>query len=79
MEKYSHDAFDISGYIVRVPSLGSERNIVLAAWEKFQSEKIGDLITDKAHESLQAVYFNYTNPGEKNMGYDMLIGYMTAE
>lgn len=62
-----------------MPSLSKEQEIVEAAWNYFQSKNMSNLITNKAHESLHAVYFNYTNQGKENMGYDMLIGYITQD
>ena len=76
MDKYSLWAFEITGYKVTIHNPQEEKEVIWSAWTKFQSEKIGDLIIGKGHDSLHAVYYNYHNPKDLDKkGYDMLIGY----
>lgn len=79
MEKYSHGAFQITGYkITTTRKNNQEAKDTMDAWTKFMSEKIGDRISNKAYPTLHMVYFNYANPENLvERQYDMLMGYIT--
>ncbi|MEI6729260.1 MAG: effector binding domain-containing protein [bacterium] len=81
MEKYSHPAFQITGYKITTTNKDHQSGKdIMGAWKKFRSEKMSDLIEHKAYPSLHCVYFNYTNPKNADeRGYDMLIGFLTEE
>jgi predicted transcriptional regulator YdeE len=81
MEKYSHGAFQITGYkITTTRKENREQRDISEAWATFMSEKIADKILHKAYPTLHAVYFNYVNPENlSERGYDMLIGFITEE
>lgn len=79
MEKYSHTAFNVTGYKITTTNKDNQSGKdIMQAWEKFRSENIADLIQNKVYPSLHCVYYNYTNPENVDeRGYDMLIGYLT--
>lgn len=79
MEKYSHDAFQITGYKISTTRKDNqEAKDILDAWTKFMSEKVGEKIQHKVYPSLHMVYFNYVNPENlEERQYDMLMGYIT--
>ena len=81
MEKYSHGAFQVTGYkITTTKKDGQEHADLTAFWEKFMSEKMGDKVQHKAYPTLHMVYFNYTNAENvAERGYDALLGYITEE
>jgi predicted transcriptional regulator YdeE len=79
MEKYSHSAFQITGYKITTSNKDRQSGKdIMEAWKKFRSENMADLIENKAYPTLHCVYFNYTNPENVDeRSYDMLIGYLT--
>jgi predicted transcriptional regulator YdeE len=81
MEKYSHEAFKVTGYkITTTRKDNREQKDIGTAWMTFMSEKISDKILHKVSPTLHAVYFNYVNPENlTERGYDMLIGFITEE
>ena len=81
MEKYSHGAFQITGYrITTTKKDNQEQKDIGEAWSKFMSENIADKILHKAYPTLHMVYFNYVNPENlAERGYDMLMGFITEE
>jgi predicted transcriptional regulator YdeE len=81
MEKYSHGAFQVTGYkITTTRKDNQEQKDISTAWATFMSEKIADKILHKAYPTLHTVYFNYVNPENlAERGYDMLIGFITEE
>jgi predicted transcriptional regulator YdeE len=81
MEKYSHGAFQITGYkITTTRKDGQEAKDIAEAWEKFMSENISNKILHKAYPTLHMLYFNYVNPENlAERGYDMLMGYITED
>ena len=81
MEKYSHEAFQITGYKISTTRKDNrEQKDIGTAWATFMSEKIADKILHKVSPMLHAVYFNYVNPENlAERGYDMLIGFITEE
>jgi predicted transcriptional regulator YdeE len=81
MEKYSHGAFQITGYKISTTKKDNqEARDIGEAWAKFISEKIGDTILHKVYNTIHVVYFNYTNKDVLlERGYDMLIGFITED
>lgn len=81
MEKYSHGAFQITGYkITTTKKNNQEAKDIADAWAKFMSENMVDDILHKAYPTLHVVYFNYINPENlSERGYDMLMGYITED
>lgn len=81
MEKYSHPAFQISGYKITTSNKDRQSGKdIMGAWKKFRSENMADLIENKVYPTLHCVYFNYTNPENiDERGYDILIGFLTEE
>jgi predicted transcriptional regulator YdeE len=80
MEQYSHEAFHVSGYKVRIPNKHEEQKIIKAAWKKFMEGGLSKLIENKAYIGVHAVYYNYKHIGDlENEGYDMLLGFITNE
>jgi predicted transcriptional regulator YdeE len=81
MEKYSHGAFQITGYkITTTKKDNREAKDIADAWAKFMSEGMADKVLHKAYPTLHMVYFNYVN--QENLterGYDMLMGYITED
>ncbi|MHB8652022.1 MAG: effector binding domain-containing protein [Minisyncoccota bacterium] len=81
MEKYSHGAFQVTGYkITTTKKDNRDAKDIAEAWAKFMSEKMADKILHKAYPTLHMVYFNYVNPENlAERGYDMLMGFITEE
>lgn len=81
MEKYSHGAFQVTGYkITTTKKNNQEQKDIADAWTKFISENMSDKILHKAYPTLHMVYFNYLTPDNlAERGYDMLIGFITEE
>ena len=81
MEKYSHGAYQVTGYKVTTTKKdGQEHKDIVEAMAKFKSENMAEKIMHKAYPTLHVVYFNYTNAENvKERGYDMLVGYITEE
>ncbi len=81
MEKYSHGAFQVTGYrITTTKKDNRESKDIADAWARFMSEKMSSTIMHKVYPTLHMVYFNYVNPENlAERGYDMLMGYITEE
>lgn len=81
MEKYSHGAFQVTGYkITTTKKDNQDVKDIADAWAKFISEGMSEKIKHKAYPTLHTVYFKYIHPENiKERGYDMLIGYITEE
>jgi predicted transcriptional regulator YdeE len=81
MEKYSHPAFQVTGYKISTTNKDHQSGKdIMEAWKKFRSENMADSIQHKAYPTLHCVYYNYINPKNyEERGYDMLIGYLTEE
>jgi predicted transcriptional regulator YdeE len=79
MQNYSHDAFQVTGYVITTTKKGNQELAdIQAAWQKFMSQDIGSTIKGKIYPGIHTVYYNYTNPETlEDRGYDMMIGYMT--
>jgi predicted transcriptional regulator YdeE len=77
MDKYSHPAFQVTGYKIITDSKNAFKDIS-EAWNKINAEKLMDQIEHKAYPGLHNVYFNYQNHQDlENRSYDVLIGYLT--
>jgi Integron-associated effector binding protein len=80
MEQYSHGEFKVTGFVVTIPNKAQEQEVINQAWLNFDKMQLNSLVEPKAYPSLHAIYFNYTNPTDKELcGYDMLIGYITDD
>jgi predicted transcriptional regulator YdeE len=79
MDSYSHGAFQVSGYKVTINNPQEAQSVIQAAWHRFMKEGLSKLVEHKATPHVQAVYYNYTNLGQDNWGYDMLIGFGTED
>lgn len=81
MEKYSHGAFQITGYKISTTKKDNqEAQDIARAWGQFMSENMADKILHKAYPTLHMVYFNYVNQENfAELGYDMLMGYITED
>ncbi len=80
MEKYSHGAFQVTGYKVNIPNRTEEASVISSVFDKFMTEKIGDSVLGKEYESLHTIYFNIKEPNNlASKSFDMLIGYITKE
>lgn len=80
MEKYSHGAFEVSGYHVRIGSPENEREVIMNAWKDFFTDAWSERISDKAYPTVHAVYYNYHDTLDlSKKWYDMLIGYITTD
>ncbi len=81
MEKYSHGAFQITGYkITTTRKDNKEAKDIADAWARFMSENVSDKILHKAYPTLHMMYFNYVNPENlEERQYDMLMGYITVD
>ena len=80
MEKYSHGPFEVSGYRITIENPEREWEIIMKAWKSFFEDDISARITDRAHPSIHAVYYNYHDQLDlSKKGYDMLIGYITTD
>lgn len=80
MQDYFHGAFNVTGYKVSITNMDFQSQTVMAAWKKWLETDIASAIVGKASETLHCIYFNYTNPEKMDeQGYDMLIGYNTAD
>ncbi len=73
MDSYSHESFEVSGYVVRIDHPEDEMPIIQEAWWKFHGE-FSDKIEHKLYPGIHTVYYNY---GPTRKTYDMMIGYMT--
>ena len=81
MEKYSHGAFQVTGYkITTTRKDNREQKDIGEAWATFMSDQIADKILHKIDPTLHAIYFNFVNPENlAERGYDMLLGFITEE
>lgn len=80
MESYSHWPFEVSGYSVTIESPENERAVIMESWKSFFTDDVSTRITDKAYPTIHAVYYNYHDQFDpEKKGYDMLIGYITAD
>lgn len=78
MERYSHEAFNVTGHVVNIPEQSKAITIIMAAWKAWFEEKQGEHIVGKAHPSMHAVYYHYVHTeNHAETGYDMLVGVMT--
>lgn len=79
MEKYSHPAFQVTGYKITTTNKNNQaQKDIGEAWQNFMAEGFADKISHKNYPTLHAVYFNYKNPENlAERGYDMLIGFIT--
>ncbi len=80
MEKYSHGPFEVSGYRITIENHQDERAVIMVAWKQFFTENMSERISSKVYPSVHAVYYNYHDQFDsEKKGYDMLIGYITAD
>jgi predicted transcriptional regulator YdeE len=80
MEKYSHGAFQVSGYKVTIHNPQEAQDVIKTAWHKFMQEGLSGLVENKAYQHVHAVYYNYTNLNDmQKEGYDMILGFVTED
>jgi hypothetical protein len=80
MEQYSHEEFKVSGIVVTILNKAQEQEAINEAWLEFDKIQLNSIVEPKAYPSLHAIYYNYTNPTDKQLcGYDMMIGYITDD
>ena len=79
MNQYSHDAFQVSGYVVHIPNQAESQEIIQNAWAKFMKGGLNKEIENIANPSVHAIYYNYQDLGDnKDWSYEMLLGYITT-
>jgi predicted transcriptional regulator YdeE len=80
MQEYSHGAFQVSGYKVRITNPQDAQGIIQEAWAKFMKGGLSHQVEHRETPHVQAIYYNYHDLGDPlKVGYDMLIGYGTLE
>jgi predicted transcriptional regulator YdeE len=78
MESYSHEAFQVSGYIVTIPNSQEAQTVIQAAWKEFMQGGLSKLVEHKDYEGVHAIYYNYHDLDDpQKEGYDMLLGFIT--
>jgi predicted transcriptional regulator YdeE len=78
MQSYSHDSFQVSGYVVTIPNSQEAQTIIQAAWKEFMQGGLSKLVEHKDYEGVHAIYYNYHNLDDpQTEGYDMLLGFIT--
>lgn len=81
MEKYSHGAFQVTGYkITTTKKDNQDAKDIAGVWAKYMSDGMSEKVKHKAYPTLHMVYFNYVHPENlEERGYDMLMGFITEE
>jgi predicted transcriptional regulator YdeE len=80
MESYSHGAFQVSGYKVRINNKQSEQSTIQAAWQEFMDQGLFKQVENKAYPHVHAIYYNYKDLEDPKLeSYDMLLGFVTTD
>lgn len=74
MDKYSHEAFTVTGVVVSIPNHTEVKSVIMEAWKQWFDQNTWTTIIWQAHPSIHAIYYNYS---EDRTAFDMLIGVMT--
>lgn len=79
MEKYSHEAFTVTGLKISTSKLNNvDQKEIKETWYKFMKEKIGDTIEGKLFPQFHAVYYNYKDQDNlKERSFDVILGFIT--